>query len=89
MNLAEIIEKILNDIDLGPFGWADLDYILMQDMDLDIYTRDEIIAELDKQATKRTLSIQITEDVQQEITVWATREVSDEEIIKYYEETIS
>jgi len=88
MNLAEIIEEILNQIDLGPFGWADLDYILMQNIDLDIYTRDEILAELDKQATKRTILIQITEDVAQEITIWATREVSDDDIIKYYEETI-
>lgn len=89
MSLAEIIEEILNNIDLGPFGWADLDYILMQNLDLDGFKLGEIKAELDKQATKHTILIQITEDVQQEITVWATREVSDEEIIKYYEETIS
>lgn len=89
MSLAEIIESIINNIELGPFGWADLDYILMYNPALDGFDLGEIKAELDKQATRRTLSIQITEDVQQEIIVWATREVSDEEIIKYYEETLS
>ena len=84
MNLAEIIEEILNAIELGPYGWADLDYILTQSIDLDIYTHDEIISELDKQATRHTIMVQITDDLKQEVTVWATREVSEEEILSCY-----
>ncbi len=77
MTLAEQVKEVLEGIDQGPWHWADYDLILIYLDDLGynglpyskLFTKDELMEELDRQAYRHKLIISSKETV----NVWATR----------------
>ena len=77
MTLSEQVKEVLWGIDQGPWHWADYDLILiyLDDLGYDgspdsqLFTKDELMEELDRQAYRHKLIISSKETVD----VWATR----------------
>lgn len=93
MTLAEQVEEVLWGIDQGPWHWADYDLILIYLDDLGynelpyskLFTKDELMEELDRQAYRHKLIISSKETV----NVWATRpRMKTTDILQEYIEII-
>jgi len=84
MTLAEQIGEILNEIDLGPWHWADLDLILVYLEDTYGYDpKDipEIKMELNKQAHHHKIRLRRKKTIH----VWATRpDIVSTDILQEY-----